>query len=137
MTYTSSGFHNSFCLLLSSVLVSLTLATPTNADPLMDQAKSDYSRYCRICHGADAGGAGPLAKDLTTKPTNLTLISKRNNGIFPMIDIMDKIDARGGIAAHGSGEMPIWGDAFRDEDLVRALGRITGLALYLHSLQEK
>ena len=109
-------------------------------DPLMQQAQYDFTVYCGSCHGASAKGDGPLAQLLTVKPPDLTQISKKNKGIFPMIEVMGVIDGRTGKPAHGSREMPVWGDAFwasEDESVLTAQGRISALALYLMELQEK
>ena len=77
-----------------------------------DIGRLEYQASCGACHGADAKGAGPLGKELKTHPTDLTVLAKKNNGVFPVSSVRDIIDGRDMIASHGSREMPIWGYRF-------------------------
>jgi mono/diheme cytochrome c family protein len=94
---------------------------------------------CASCHGLDAKGGGPAAGALKNKPTDLTQLSKRNGGKFPSARVEEAIQGNSLIPAHGSREMPVWGDAFRsvnrDEALVKI--KIHNLVLYVESVQEK
>jgi mono/diheme cytochrome c family protein len=73
----------------------------------------DFRRYCAQCHGMSGVGNGPVAPALKKKPANLTLLAKNNGGVFPEEEVRDFINGTKTSAAHGSREMPIWGDAFR------------------------
>ena len=42
-----------------------------------------YAAYRAVCHGKDARGNGPMAKQLKAKVPDLTNIAKRNGGEFP------------------------------------------------------
>src|SRR2546430_1308318 len=42
-----------------------------------------YRAYCASCHGISAHGDGPAAPALKAKVPDLTLIAKRNHGVFP------------------------------------------------------
>jgi len=68
-----------------------------------------FKQYCASCHGMDGTGDGPVAPSLRTKPTDLTLLSKNNGGVFPERVVYDSIDGTKSVAAHGSREMPVWG----------------------------
>jgi mono/diheme cytochrome c family protein len=57
-----------------------------------DIGKTEYQSGCAACHGVDGKGAGPVADALKTKPTDLTMIAKKNNGVFPFGRIYDIID---------------------------------------------
>jgi mono/diheme cytochrome c family protein len=74
-----------------------------------DIGKLEYQTSCAMCHGTDGKGTGPLADELKTKPSDLTLIAKRNNGVFPFNRVYETIDGRQAIKSHGPREMPIWG----------------------------
>jgi len=90
-------------------------ALSANAD---DIAKQDFVNYCASCHGADGSGNGPMASELKTKPTNLTTLSKDNDGHFPYLSLRDSVAGTSNasnIRAHGSQEMPVWGNVFRAE----------------------
>ena len=73
----------------------------------------DFRRYCAQCHGMNGTGDGPVAPALKKKPANLTLLSKNNGGVSPEEEVRDFINGTKTSAAHGTREMPIWGDAFR------------------------
>ena len=75
--------------------------------------KPAYDQNCAVCHGTKGKGEGGAIKMLTMKPTDLTQISKRNDGTFPFWRIYRVIDGREEIKGHGTSEMPIWGTEFR------------------------
>ena len=78
----------------------------------IDIGKAEYRSGCASCHGIDAKGNGPVSKELKTHPADLTVLAKRNNGVFPVNAVYQIIDGRESIASHGSREMPIWGWRF-------------------------
>jgi mono/diheme cytochrome c family protein len=107
------------------------------------QAGRDYYlRYCASCHGYDARGDGPVAPALSAKPTDLTRMAERRKGEFPMDEIAKLIDGRDLPAAHGSREMPVWGERFgryfegdpAREQVIR--GQVLMLLVYLQSIQK-
>jgi mono/diheme cytochrome c family protein len=51
----------------------------------------DFASYCAVCHGTNGTGDGELAAELPQKPANLTTISQRNGGTFPMTRVMAHI----------------------------------------------
>ena len=106
------------------------------------QAGRDYYlRYCASCHGFEGKGDGPVSSALSVKPSDLTAIVRRRHGEFPMDELGAFIDGRNTIAAHGSRDMPVWGERFggdfrgdpaRDQ-VIR--GEILMLLVYLQSIQ--
>lgn len=72
-----------------------------------------YRSYCASCHGINGKGSGPAAGALRKVPPDLTLLAKHNNGHLPDFRILRIIDGYEIEAAHGSREMPVWGDYFR------------------------
>jgi mono/diheme cytochrome c family protein len=72
----------------------------------------DFRVYCASCHGEDAKGGGPASFGLTVEPPDLTGLSLRNNSAFPRERILNLIDGREEVTAHGTREMPVWGDWF-------------------------
>jgi mono/diheme cytochrome c family protein len=99
-----------------------------------------FRTYCASCHAADARGAGPLADRLRRLPPSLTSYAARNGGVFPGERVRRIIDGRD-IPAHGTSEMPVWGDAFRRtrESLTdqAARARIDAIVKYLEAIQER
>ena len=99
-----------------------------------------YGRYCRNCHGPQGWGDGPVAELLTVRTPNLTQIAARHGGAFPAEQVTATIDGRQAVPAHGTSEMPIWGDALQrpeqggdQEQAVRL--KIHQLVEYLRSIQ--
>ena len=106
--------------------------------------KAQFERYCSSCHGTDAKGDGPLANLLTEKPADLTQLAKENGGKFPGIKVMHQIDGRDTVRAHGTSDMPVWGESFKaagtrssptGESAVR--GTAQEIVRYIQSVQEK
>jgi len=85
------------------------------AEEVYEQAALDFLGYCAPCHGQNGRGDGPVAKELITKPADLTLITQRAGGIFPQDEVAQRIDGRNLPQAHGSREMPVWGNWFKME----------------------
>jgi mono/diheme cytochrome c family protein len=75
----------------------------------VDAGKKEYLSNCADCHGPDGKGAGLHATKLTTKPADLTIIAKKNNGIFPLAQVYETIDGRNVTESHNADDMPIWG----------------------------
>ena len=107
--------------------------------------RQHYDAKCAVCHGADGKGNGPVANMLTDKPSDLTMMSKNNNGTFPFWAAYEIVDGRSGVGAHGTREMPVWGKEFyaasqggsqgiSTETIVR--GQIMELLIYLRSIQQ-
>jgi mono/diheme cytochrome c family protein len=77
-----------------------------------DFGKIEYQSNCASCHGTGAKGDGPMSAELKKHPTDLTVLAKKNNGVFPLNSVYRIIDGRDAIASHGSREMPVWGYRF-------------------------
>ena len=74
----------------------------------LDFGKTEFLSKCAECHGADGKGNGPHSAKMKPKPTDLTIIAKRNNGAFSPDAVYGLIDGRAARTSHGSPEMPIW-----------------------------
>jgi mono/diheme cytochrome c family protein len=99
-----------------------------------------FRTYCASCHGTDGRGAGPMATQLRQPPPSLTSFALRNGGLFPSERVRRIIDGRD-TPAHGSFEMPVWGDAFRRtrEGLTAeaVAARIQAIVKHLEAIQER
>ncbi|MGY3534480.1 c-type cytochrome [Bradyrhizobium sp. USDA 4452] len=78
----------------------------------VDVGKAEFEASCASCHGADGRGKGPVSEQLKVPPADLTSLAKNNNGVFPISDVYETIDGRRTVSAHGTHEMPIWGERF-------------------------
>ena len=118
----------------------------------------EFERSCAICHGFDGKGKGVMSESLTKKPTDLTRLTKNNNGHFPFSNVYRTIDGSPSVGVHGSREMPVWGDRYRKEaekynelakkyheitdqseinEYLYARGLILDLLVYIMSIQEE
>lgn len=95
-----------------------------------------FTTYCAVCHGKEGIGNGPAAASLTKKPADLTKISARNGGAFPEVKVKRYIEGLDEVAAHGTRDMPMWGDLFASLSRDTAQLRIQGLSDYLKGLQK-
>src|SRR5664279_3185858 len=128
-------------LIISNITIGVNIAAWAQD---VDIGRSLYQPSCAICHGIDGKGKGPLSEQLKVAPTDLTVLAKKNNGVFPVSAIYETIDGRKVIAAHGTREMPIWGAYNRDELLdpyydpeAMVQTRILTIIDYLNRIQEK
>jgi mono/diheme cytochrome c family protein len=99
-----------------------------------------FQSYCAVCHGKDGAGAGPAASALKKPVPDLTQISHRHGGAFPLERVQQTIS--GDVTpspAHGSREMPIWGPVFSQIEWDQDMGRIRiyNLAKYIETFQKK
>ena len=118
----------------------------------IDPGQAEFLSSCAVCHGTDGKGKGPVSAELKATPSDLTVLAKKNSGVFPVSNLYEVIDGRKVIAAHGTREMPIWGasslkflypypaDKFIDssydpEAMTRT--RIIAIIDYLNRIQEK
>ena len=98
-----------------------------------------YMNRCSACHGEDGKGNGPAVGALRVAPADLTLLAQRNAGAFPTERVKNIVGQWVEISAHGSREMPIWGDLFFPKTASQeqaANERFNLLATYLKSIQQ-
>jgi mono/diheme cytochrome c family protein len=126
-------------LVLATLLIGSAAALA--ADPVNSTGKENFMRYCAACHGAGGLGDGPVSTAIFKSVPDLTMISARNGGVFPRQKIMNSIDGRWEIDAHGARNMPVWGyefwisagaGEFSDHGVTVM---VSGLADYLESIQ--
>lgn len=102
-----------------------------------------YTRYCASCHGVAAQGDGPAAATLRKPPSDLTRLGPRWGTPLDRERLAAFIDGREGPRAHGTPEMPVWGEQLyageRPESTAREAARRGTILLileYLDTLQQ-
>ncbi len=118
-----------------------TFASVAVADDA-DVGEKAYTQFCATCHGVSGAGDGPMTQMMTTGVPDLTGLTDRNDGAFPMLQVIHIIDGRSGMRAHG-GPMPIYGALFDAEfedsntygSVLYTRGKVLSLAYYLESIQ--
>ena len=119
-----------------------TTAMRAQAPPdaaVVQSGRALFATYCASCHGVSGRGNGPAAEELRRRPADLTQLAKQNGGIFNGARIHNIVDGRA-VKAHGTMEMPVWGDAFKWREGLPEAGitvRIDALVRYLESIQER
>ena len=112
-----------------------------------DLGKLEFEAQCASCHGVNGKGNGTVTPYLTKSPPDLTTLARSNGGILPMERLYQSITGEK-VAAHGSRDMPVWGQTYRiraaeyymdhpydAESYVRA--RILSLLEYINRIQVK
>jgi len=110
VTASASRFSLAFLLLASGLLLAGQAAAQ---DPKIGE--SEFRLHCAACHRLTGRGDGPIGPFLKTPAPNLAMISRRNGGTFPVQKIYNIIEGNSVIAAHGTHDMPLWGDRYRAE----------------------
>jgi mono/diheme cytochrome c family protein len=128
----------------TSAAIALALPISAHAGQRESSAAPDgaelFKAYCASCHGTAATGHGPAAPTLRHVPPDLTLLSKKNGGMFPAARVHRIIEGRD-VLSHGDRDMPVWGDAFgttregRSQETADA--RIAAIVRYLESIQQR
>jgi hypothetical protein len=93
------------CLFASNIAAKKKPAiAPSGRDIYMDR--------CSVCHGEYGKGIGPAVGSLKIAPADLTPLTTKNGGVSPAERVKNIVGEWVDITAHGSREMPIWGDLF-------------------------
>lgn len=142
--------HWTVILAMSVSFAALLNTAPAYAEEDLIGA-DEYLISCASCHGVGGKGDGPMAQYLTVLPTDLTQVTKSNDGVFPVLEMFQIIDGRTELGAHGvrhteGWEMPVWGSRYKEEagtkygpyggeQAVRA--RILELVFYVQAIQDQ
>lgn len=137
----------------TTVFAGLTLLAAGTAAFAMEDlgtqsiGKMEFQKNCASCHGMGGKGDGPMLEFLKQTPPDLTTLSKSNGGVYPQDKVYAWIRDPQKIRAHGTAEMPIWGDRYSKE-IIEKYGpdyygpgssvqeRILELVFFLGSIQE-
>jgi mono/diheme cytochrome c family protein len=103
-----------------AMIATVVIGLESTARPQeFDAGKFEYQMGCAACHGIDGKGEGPVSSQVKVPPADLTVLAKKNNGVFPFNSVYEVIDGRKLVIAHGTRDMPIWGNRYMP-DLNRA-----------------
>lgn len=133
-------------LVLSALAIAIATPTMSLAQEI---GEASFMSNCAVCHGADGKGNGPIVDMLKDGPSDLTKIAAANGGNFPIKTVYSIIADADQNRAHGTSEMPIWGNRFNDEIIAEegefgvggsagpsAQTRILELVYFLATIQE-
>ena len=118
-------------------VVGVAAATLYGARAAEDGA-AEYKARCASCHGESGAGDGPAASALRSSPSDLRMLTKINDGVFPEKVLVTVIDGRKTVRAHGTFVMPVWGRQLSQSGGdAEAARRIAAIIDYLRSIQIK
>ncbi|MGA8055406.1 MAG: c-type cytochrome [Burkholderiales bacterium] len=135
---------------LTAIAGAVAIALPLGvaAQQKMDLGQREWNNNCAACHGKAGKGDGPYAGLVDTAIPDVTMLAKRNGGVFPFAMVYEVIDGTKELKAHGPRDMPIWGADYKikaaeyfidvpyDPD-VFVRSRILALTEYVYRLQAK
>lgn len=131
--------------ILAAVVTALAIPAASVAQEI---GKASFMANCAVCHGANGTGNGPIVDFMKAAPSDLTQISKRNGGQFPIQSVYDVIADVEQNRGHGTSDMPVWGDRFNTDIIAQegeygagnsgmatAQSRILELVFFLATIQ--
>ena len=86
------------------------VAVATGASAADPPGKAVFEQYCASCHGMAADGNGPVAAELKVAPSDLRKLGKEFGTPLAKPKLLEVIDGRNMVRAHGTATMPVWGD---------------------------
>ena len=115
-------------------------ALDASGPDFLANGQDTYEAHCASCHGADARGNGPAANLLEKPAPPLITLREKYNGHFPVDELYSMIEGNDKVGAHGTRQMPVWGNIWSEEDgtpIRREIvdRRINELIEYLRSVQ--
>jgi mono/diheme cytochrome c family protein len=129
-------------LFIQIAIAVLLFAPTTHALAAENGGKELYLKYCASCHGTQGKADGPVSRDLKVKVPDLTVLRRNNKGAYPVQRVMSSIDGSRVVRAHGTRNMPVWGEVFRQEHEKEKYTELTSLltakliAEYISTLQK-
>ncbi len=136
---------------LATALLTWAFVGPSVAQVPSAVQDAEFQQHCAACHGSDGRGGGPVAEAMGVTLPSLTGLARRNGGKFPFERVYRTIDGTFPVKAHGTLEMPLWGQRYRvgletyeapspdrDRSEYRIVhGRILELVYFLATIQEE
>ena len=108
--------HPMKLLMIANIILVLDLAALAQE---ADFGQFEFQASCATCHGVDGKGTGPFREYIKAVPADLTMLAKKNGGVFPISTVYDAIYGINAIVAHGTRDMPIWGYRYMLESNTR------------------
>lgn len=79
------------------------------AQPRSDLGRFEYDNNCASCHGPTGRGDGEVGRTLKQPVPDLSTLTSRNGGVFPVDRVRRVIDGREELKGHWGRAMPLWG----------------------------
>src|SRR5215470_11342477 len=96
-----------------------------SSSPLMTRCTRISGYLLSFCLLISVRSAGLVFKAIAAGPSPLaSLISKQNDNKYPEIRVQRVINGEDEISAHGSRDMPVWGQIFRMMSANQDMGKV-------------
>jgi hypothetical protein len=93
--------HGTGAAVLAVAMMSISGGSYAQKSPQKtDFGQREYDNQCAVCHGKLGKGDGPYAGIVDTRIADLTTLTKRNGGVFPLQRVYETIDGRKSIRGH-------------------------------------
>lgn len=142
-TMRNNRFRQLSHLVLATAGICLLILGDATRATCQSAGKNDFEHLCASCHGADGTGRGRVLTE--ANPPDLTELSAKNAGKFPLAHVYKIIDGRAMVEAHRRFAMPFWGEYLRQQQGRESTPatdaavkqRILGIVHYLGTIQRK
>ena len=126
-----------------SLAAMLSVSQPVlSANDEVAEGHRYFIQYCASCHGQDGLGDGPVAKSLSRQPANLRKLGDKYGMPLPAHRIAELIDVRDTVRAHGTRDVPVWGERLYEvgqgEKGETGIGDVIAkIIAYLNTIQDR
>lgn len=93
-----------------AAIAALSMLVATAARATDHPGQAPFEQYCASCHGQAADGQGPMAEQLKKKPEDLRKLHQVFGSPLAKPRLREVIDGRDMPRAHGTSDMPVWGE---------------------------
>jgi mono/diheme cytochrome c family protein len=96
--------------LMLALGVAACVSVATAARAADHPGKAPFDQYCASCHGPAADGTGPVATEMKVAPPDLRKLGQKYGTPLPKPKLRELVDGREMLRAHGTSDMPVWGE---------------------------
>ena len=78
-----NDMRTTWCVTLFAASAMIGTIDVLHAQPEENPGRNEFLRSCASCHGVSGKGDGPVAKSLSSPPSDLTRLSEQTTAFFP------------------------------------------------------
>lgn len=115
----------------------LSVQEPSRPGSAATSGAALYGAFCASCHGETGRGDGPVADLAPVRPSDITVLSRSNGGVYPRREVMEVLEGTRAQRTHAGG-MPNWREVIarnENNDERRIKARLDALVEHVETLQ--